>query len=133
MLKTFKIGGVHPDDNKLTRSNKTEIAELPKQAVFPLSQHIGAPAVACVQRGDVVKVGTLIANAGGFVSANIHSSVSGKVNKIDNVVDASGHRKPAIFIDVDGDEWEESIDRSEQIVRECALTPQEIIDKIKNS
>lgn len=133
MLKTFKIGGVHPDDNKLTRSNKTEIAELPKQAVFPLSQHIGAPAVACVQRGDVVKVGTLIANAGGFVSANIHSSVSGKVNKIDNVVDASGYRKPAIFIDVDGDEWEESIDRSEQIVRECALTPQEIIDKIKNA
>lgn len=133
MLKTFKIGGVHPDDNKLTRSNKTEIAELPKQAVFPLSQHIGAPAVVCVQKGDVVKVGTLIANAGGFVSANIHSSVSGKVNKIDTVVDASGYRKPAIFIDVDGDDWEESIDRSEQIVKECALTPQEIIDKIRNA
>ncbi len=133
MLKTFKIGGVHPEDNKLTRAVRTEIAELPKQAVFPLSQHIGAPAVPCVQKGDLVKVGTVIAKAGGFVSADIHSSVSGKVAKIDTVVDASGYRKPAIFIDVEGDEWEESIDRSDSIVRECSLAPQEIIDRIKNS
>ena len=133
MLKTFKIGGVHPDDNKLTRSNRTETAALPKQAVFPLSQHIGAPAIPCVQKGDTVKVGTLIAAAGGFVSANIHSSVSGKVAKIDTVVDASGYRKPAIVIDVEGDEWEESIDRSGQLVSECGLSSQEIIDKIKNA
>lgn len=133
MLKTFKIGGVHPEDNKLTRAVRTEIAELPKQAVFPLSQHIGAPAVPCVQKGDLVKVGTVIAKAGGFVSADIHSSVSGKVVKIDTVVDASGYRKPAIFIDVEGDEWEESIDRSDSIVRECSLAPQEIIERIKNS
>lgn len=133
MLKTFNIGGVHPNDNKLTRAIKCEVAALPKQAVFPLSQHIGAPAVPCVQRGDTVKVGTLIANAGGFVSANIHSSVSGKVSKIDTIVDASGYRKPAIFIDVDGDEWEESIDRSSEIVRECRLSQQEIIDRIKNA
>ena len=95
-----------------------------------MGQHIGAPAQALVKKGDLVKVGTLLAKAGGFVSANIHSSVSGKVNKIDNVLDASGYKKPAIYIDVEGDEWEESIDRSEDLVKECSLSPKEIIDKI---
>jgi electron transport complex protein RnfC len=104
---------------------------LPKQAVFPLSQHIGAPATAIVKKGDVVKVGTKIAEAGGFVSAPIFSSVSGKVNKVDTVIDASGYRKPAIYIDVEGDEWEESIDRSTDLVKECSLTPEEIVGKIK--
>ena len=105
--------------------------ELPKQAVFPLSQHIGAPAVPIVKKGDTVKVGTKIAEAGGFVSAAIFSSVSGKVNKIDSVVDASGYRKPAIFIDVEGDEWEETIDRTPELVRECNLSAEEIVAKIK--
>lgn len=98
-----------------------------------MSQHIGAPAVPCVAKGDVVKVGTKIAEPGGFVSAAIFSSVSGKVSKIDNVVDATGYPKPAIFIDVDGDEWEESIDRSETLVKECKLTPEEIVTKIKEA
>ncbi len=102
----------------------------PKQVIIPLSQHIGAPAQTVVGKGDSVKVGTLLAKAGGFVSANIHSSVSGKVNKIDSVVDASGYRRPAIYIDVEGDEWEESIDRSEELVKECTLSPKEIVDKI---
>lgn len=133
MLKTFKIGGVHPAENKLAKDKQTEVLLPPKQAVFPLSQHIGAPAVPCVQKGDQVKVGTMIATAGGFVSANIFSSVSGKVSKIDSVLDASGYRKPAIIIDVEGDEWEESIDRSEQLVKECNLTPEEIIAKIKDA
>lgn len=87
----------------------------------------------CVAKGDLVKVGTKIADAGGFVSAAIFSSVSGKVAKIDSIIDASGYRKPAIFIDVDGDEWEESIDRSETLVKECPLTPEEIVEKIKNA
>lgn len=77
-----------------------------------------------------MKVGTLLAKAGGFVSANIHSSVSGKVNKIDNALDTSGYRRPAIYIDVEGDEWEESIDRSDALVKECNLSSKEIIDKI---
>lgn len=132
-MKTFRIGGVHPAENKLSAGKPIVTAELPKQAVFPLSQHIGAPAVACVAKGDMVKVGTKIADAGGFVSAPIFSSVSGKVNKIDSIVDASGYRKPAIFIDVIGDEWEESIDRSETLVKECDLDPKAIVEKIKNA
>lgn len=130
MLRTFRIGGVHPPENKLSASKKIEVLAIPKQVVIPLGQHIGAPAVAVVKKGDVVKVGTLVAKAGGFVSANIHSSVSGKVNKIDSVLDASGYKKPAIYIDVMGDEWEETIDRSDTVVRECTLSSKEIIDKI---
>ncbi len=79
-------------------------------------QHIGTPARPLVAKGDVVKVGTLLAEAGGFVSASIHSSVSGKVNKIDNVIDAGGTRRQAIIVDVEGDEWEDSIDRSTALV-----------------
>ena len=70
-IKTFSIGGVHPKENKLTHEAKTQVAALPKQAIFPLSQHIGAPAKPVVQKGDKVKVGTMIAEAGGFVSAPI--------------------------------------------------------------
>ena len=132
-MKTFRIGGVHPAENKLSAGKPIVTAELPKVAVFPLSQHIGAPAVACVAKGDEVKVGTKIADAGGFVSAPIFSSVSGTVAKIDTVIDASGYRKPAIFINVVGDEWEESIDRSDTLVKECDLEPKAIVEKIKNA
>ena len=133
-LHTFKIGGVHPEENKLTSEVATKTAELPKVAIFPLSQHIGAPAKPVVERGAKVKVGTLIAEAGGFVSAPIYSSVSGTVAKIDTVIDATGYRKPAIIINVEGDEWEENIDRSEELETLEAhpdLTPEEIVNRIK--
>lgn len=129
-MRTFRIGGIHPPENKLSAGKKITALAAPKQVIIPLSQHIGAPAQAVVKKGDMVKVGTLLAKAGGFVSANIHSSVSGKVNKIDNAIDASGYRRPAVFIDVEGDEWEETIDRSETLVKECNLSAKEIIDKI---
>ena len=132
-MKTFRIGGVHPEENKLSAGKKIEVMDLPKQAVFPLSQHIGAPAVPCVAKGDLVKVGTKIADAGGFVSAAIFSSVSGKVAKIDTAIDASGYRKPAIYIDVDGDEWEPAIDRSDAIVYDTPLEPKEIVARIQNA
>ena len=98
-----------------------------------LGQHIGAPAKPVVAKGDVVKVGTKIAEPAGFVSAAIHSSVSGKVAKIDTIVDASGYAKPAIFIDVEGDEWEETIDRSATLVKECELPAEEIVKKIADA
>lgn len=97
-------------------------------------QHIGAPANPVVAKGDVVKVGTLVAEAGGFVSAPVYSSVSGKVSKVDAIVDASGYRRPAIFIDVEGDEWEESIDRSTDLVTlkdRPDLTAKDIVEKVK--
>ena len=135
-MKTFRIGGIHPEENKITEEMVTRQAPLPKQAIFPLSQHIGAPAKPVVQKGDKVKVGTLIAEAAGFVSAPIYSSVSGTVFKIDAVWDASGYRRPAIIINVEGDDWEESIDRSEQLEKLAdhpELTAGEIVKRVKDA
>lgn len=135
-MKTFRIGGVHPAENKLTADKPIRDAMLPKQAVFSMFQHIGAPAKPIVKKGDKVKVGTLLAEAGGFVSAPVHSSVSGTVSKVDSVLDASGTRRAAIYVDVEGDEWEESVDRSGQLVRlsdRPELDSKTIIEKIKNA
>lgn len=133
-LRTFRIGGIHPNENKLTADIPTKVAELPKQAIFPLSQHIGAPAKPIVKKGDKVKVGQMIAEAGGFVSAPVFSSVSGTVFKIDTAFDATGYRKPVIIINTEGDEWEDSIDRSdklEKLSEHTELTPEEIVNRIK--
>ena len=81
-------------------------------------------------------MGTLIAEAGGFVSAPIFSSVSGTVFKIEDVIDATGYRKPSIIIKVEGDEWEESIDRSDKLETLEAhpeLTAEEIIKRVKDA
>lgn len=130
MLKTFRIGGIHPPENKLSAGKKIIRLPIPKQVIIPLGQHIGSPAQPVVKKGDVVKTGTLIAKSGGFVSANIHSSVSGKITKIDNAIDSSGYKRSAVFIDVEGDEWEETIDRSESLKKDCSLSSNEIIEKI---
>lgn len=133
-MKTFRIGGVHPHDNKEFSAHKVITAvPLPKKAIIPLVQHIGAPAKPVVQKGDAVKVGQLLAEAGGFVSAPIHSPVSGKVAKIDTAVDAWGMKMQAIYIDVEGDEWLPEIDRTDIIIPFSNLDSKEIIDKIKNA
>lgn len=130
MLKTFKLGGVHPAENKISANEAIKQLDIPKTVFIPIAQHIGAPSLPVVERGDTVKVGQLIAKSGGFVSANIHSSVSGKVKKIDFIPDSSGYPKKGIVIDVAGDEWEESIDKSEDLVKEFNLTSEEIVSKI---
>ena len=135
-MKTFKIGGIHPAENKLSAASPIREAALPKQAVFSMFQHIGAPAKPIVKKGDEVKVGTLLAEAGGFVSAPIYSSVSGKVSKVDVALDASGTRRMAVYVDVEGDEWKESIDRSSTLVKlsnRPELDSKTIIEKVKNA
>lgn len=130
-MNTFRIGGVHPHDNKQYSAHQpiTE-CPLPQKAIIPLVQHIGAPAQPVVEKGQKVKVGELLAKAGGFVSANIHSPFSGTITKIDSTVDAWGMRMPAIFMDVEGDEWLDNIDRTPALVRECQLESKAIVDKI---
>lgn len=132
-MKTFRIGGVHPAENKFSAGKKIQQAEIPKIVAIPLAHYIGNPSEAIVKKGDLVKVGQMIGQANGFVSANVHASVSGKVNKIDVQLDASGYKRPAVFIDVDGDEWLETIDRSPVINRECNLTKEEIIKKVQDA
>lgn len=129
-LKTFRMGGVHPLEGKLTAGKAIEQMPVPSEVVMLVSQHLGAPAECVVQKGDQVKVGQLLAKATGFVCANMHSSVSGSVTKVDKILDASGYPKPAIFISVEGDEWVDEIDRTPTVVRECNLEPKEIIDRI---
>lgn len=130
-LKTFSKGGVHPEENKISHDSPIQVQPVPKTVSILLGQHIGKPATPVVNRGDEVKVGTLIAKADGFVSANIHSSVSGKVKKIETILDASGYQKPCITIQCDGeDTWEETIDRTPEIVRDIKLSSEEIIQRI---
>lgn len=133
MLKTFKLGGIHPADNKLA-------ANIPIENVAPegtvqifTGQHLGVPAEPIVTKGDKVKAGQLIAKANGFVSANIHSSVSGTVTSIDSVADHLGIRRTAITITVEGDEWLETIDRSGEIKHHITLSQHEIIKKITDA
>ncbi|MDR0333039.1 MAG: electron transport complex subunit RsxC [Dysgonamonadaceae bacterium] len=132
-MKTFKIGGVHPEENKFSAGKTIITTPLPKQAIIPVAAYLGAPSVPIVAKGDMVKVGQLIGQSGGFISSNVHSSVSGKVAKIEDSLDASGYKRSSIFIDVDGDEWLENIDRSPELVRECHLSPEEIIKKIADA
>lgn len=97
--KTFK-GGVHPKEYKeLTEHLAFEVMPNPKQIIIPLNQHLGKPAKPIVKKGDVVKVGTLLAEADGFISAAIHSSVSGKVSKITKNANVLGVPKDAIVIE----------------------------------
>lgn len=132
-MKTFSKGGVHPSDNKLSRAQAVEELPLPESVNIPLSQHIGAPAVARVAKGDAVKVGQLIAESVGFMSADIHAPVSGVVTAVDLQPNVQGIRQPMITIRREGDEWAEGIDRSKELVRECALAPSEILERIKRA
>jgi len=132
-LKTFPVGGVHPPENKLTAESAIQYLPLPLSVSIPVTQHIGAPANVIVNKGDYVKTGQLIAENKGFISAKTHSSVSGKVNKIDTIIDSTGFKQNAVFIDVEGDEWVSTIDRSTEIVTEIKLPREEIIQKCLDS
>ena len=104
-MKTFPIGGVHPSDNKLSRAVAVERFALPDEVRIPLAQHIGAPAVAKVAKGDKVLAGQLIAEAASFMSANIHAPVSGTVTAVDLQPNGQGVRQMMITIKREGDEW----------------------------
>lgn len=129
-MRTFNKGGIHPPGHKLSADRKTEAMPVPAKVIIPLSQSLGAPSKIAIQKGDQVKVGQLIARGEAFISSNVHSSVSGKVSRIEEVIDASGYRRPAVLIDVEGDEWEESIDRSPDLNGVITASPEEIIRKI---
>jgi electron transport complex protein RnfC len=132
-LKTFPKGGIHPPQNKLTSESGIRHLPIPESVTIPVSQHIGTPATTIVKKGDYVKTGQLIATGTGFVSSNTHSSVSGKINKIDTIIDSSGFKQTAVFIDVEGDDWVETIDRSTQLKTEIILTQEEIIQRCLDS
>ena len=132
-LKTFKIGGVHPDDSKLASEEPIEQLPLPQTAYISMAQHLGAPATPTVQKGDSVKVGQVIAEASGFVSACIHSPYSGTVTAVEPHADLAGNMVMHVVIAVEGDEWLPEIDRTPDIRREITASSEEIVAKIKNA
>ena len=131
--RTFAIGGVHPHDNKLARDCRIEVLPPAPTMYISVAQHIGAPSLPVVSIGDKVKVGQVIAGPGGFVSAYIHSSVSGTVKSIGPRADLSGRPVPHIEIAVEGDEWMEDIDRTDTLVTEIPADNAAIIDKIHHA
>ena len=97
------MGGIHPKEHKLSAGKKIQNTNLPVQVIIPLGHYLGAPSTAVVSIGETVKTGQMIGQASGFVSANVHSSVSGIVTNIGGHLDASGYEVPSVFIDVQGD------------------------------
>ena len=129
--RTFSIGGVHPHDSKISRG--CPICPLPVAPTVYISvaQHIGAPSVPCVAVGDKVKVGQVIAEPGGFVSAFIHSSVSGTVKSIGPRPDLAGRPVTHIEIAVEGDEWADTIDTTDTLITEIPSDNKAIVEKIR--
>lgn len=130
MSKTFSIGGIHPNDHKISQNAAIEDFPLVDIAYISMAQHLGAPSTPVVAKGDYVKVGQLLGKANGFISANIHSSVSGQVTSIEKIADLAGNLSEHVVIKVDGDEWIDGIDRDKQIVRDIKLDSKQILDKI---
>jgi len=129
-LRTFK-GGIHPPDNKHWTSHKAiEDCPLPDELVVPLSQHIGAPSVACVEVGQHVAKGQEIGSAKGFVSVPVHASTSGEVVAIEQRPHPFGTPLPAVVIKPDGeDSWSSNL----QFTDPGSLTSDELIEKVRQA
>ncbi|MDE5750634.1 MAG: electron transport complex subunit RsxC [Duncaniella sp.] len=138
-MHTFKIGGGHPAENKIAAGKAIENLPLPTEVVLPVAQHIGAPAKPVVQKGDKVVRGQMVAEAGGFVSAPVHTPISGTVVKIDMARTPQNMPVQAIFIKADEADHEADLKaiaeaapkRSEAEV--SALDAKEIIGIIKDA
>ena len=128
---TFSIGGIHPADKKLAKDCKIETLPLPPKVYVSMFQHLGAMAKPIVAVGDTVKAGQIIAEPGGFISAYIHSPVSGKVTAIGPRKDLAGFNQMHIEIEVQGDEWAEGIDLSPELVTAIPEDRDFILDRIK--
>jgi electron transport complex protein RnfC len=128
--KTFK-GGIHPLDRKeLTSSKPIETMEPPKILIIPLIQHIGAPSKPIVSIGDEIKRGQKIGEPTGFVSASVHSSVSGKVIDITDSLNAMGRLVKSIFIEND---FRDDTIHFEEIKDYLNLSPESLKERIKEA
>ncbi|MCK5236644.1 MAG: RnfABCDGE type electron transport complex subunit C, partial [Deltaproteobacteria bacterium] len=131
-LKTFQRG-VHPSYHKgLTQASGIEKAELPKSVVIPLQQHIGAPCAPLVKKGDEVIEGQRIGEAGAFVTAPVHASISGKVKEVALKPFPGGGKVLSVVIEGDGGErnWEEEKGEFREFE---SLKPEEVRRAIKDA
>ena len=124
---TFR-DGIHPYEGKELSKDHPIEKYLPKgDLVYPLSQHIGAPSVPCVKKGDTVLAGQKIADAGGFVSVPLHASVSGTVKGIEKHLNATGSMVDCIVIE--NDQQYQEVEYQETRLED--LTKEEILNRIK--
>ncbi|MDC7227470.1 MAG: electron transport complex subunit RsxC [Spirochaetales bacterium] len=130
-LKTFSRGGIHPHGRKnLTNKKEIVTADIPETLIVPMAQHLGAPAEVVVAAGDEIKEGMLIGKPAGFISAAVHSPVSGTVKEITDVYLANGMKSSAVVI-----EKEEGFIPAEKTKSDSwkSKTPQELIEIVKDS
>lgn len=138
-MKTFKLGGIHPAPSKITAGMPIEPLPLPRRAVLPLAQHIGAPAAPCVSVGDHVGRGQLIATAAGAVSAPLHASISGTVKAIGEVDGPAGYPMAAIIIEAsEADHEADTVARDRRLAAEPQVvaadrTPDGIRDRVASA
>ena len=129
---TFSIGGVHPADNKIARGRAIEVLPLPKTVYVSMAQHLGAPAKPLVAAGDSVRTGQVIAEPGGFISAFVHSPVTGTVKSIAPRKDLAGNLVTHIEISVADEEvWAEGIDLTPGLVTELPSDVPAMLERIK--
>ncbi|MFW6139091.1 MAG: electron transport complex subunit RsxC [Spirochaetota bacterium] len=125
-------GGVHPPYHKdLTRDNPIHTAQVASQMAVPLVQHIGAPCQPAVEKGARVKEGQVIGKADAFVSAPVHSPVSGKVKKIEPVLHPLGQKILSVIIEPDGEEEKEYLEPLGEVPEE--IDPKKMLDRIRQA
>ena len=131
MKTTFSIGGIHPNDSKISKDCKIEVLPLPEVVYVSMAQHLGAPATPVVKPGDTVKTGQVIAEPAGFISAFVHSPVTGTVKSVGPRKDLAGNNVTHVEISVEPDQWAEGIDTSDTLVVEIPQDNKFILDRIK--
>ncbi len=139
MSHTFRIGGIHPPENKLTASQPIVDVELPREVVVTFSQHIGAMAKCCRSKGEHVNRGDIIATAVGAVSANVHTPISGTIVKIDKWKTAFGYPADTVTIVADAADHDADVNgiQNRKVIRSKdeldALSCNEIVDIINDA
>ena len=128
--KTFPQGGIHPADRKLSADKPIVRLSLPETVVIPLSQHIGAPVECLAKPGDEVKTGQCLGKATGPISAHIHSSVTGKVLKIEEVMNVNGYKCQAVRIEVQEDQWLDGLNVPADPLIDTRLDPDQIAQQV---
>lgn len=132
-MKTFRVGGLHPAEEKISRDKKIEEFPLPDKVVISTLQHLGTPSNPIVKKGDKVLVGDVIAKGQTVLSADIHTSVSGQVEDVSPIIDIFGHKRLAITIKREGDEWRKDIKRGASPKDIGSHEAHEIIEAIKKA
>lgn len=133
---TFGKGGVHPPEQKHLSSEKAIVSvPLPEELTIPLNQHLGRPAICQVKLRDNVTAGQRIGEADGFISAHVHSPVSGTVKKVEKRLSPMGSMETSVVIQVDAEQTETDLEHFRKVcVKDpVALAPQDLLKRISDA